>query len=865
MRARRGCTTSRSLGLILHQTLEIPLDKVENCESCAERVTAELGEWTGVDGVKSTRHGAALAVEFDPAVCDLASVEKAGTALVAEYATRFDHIELGIEGMDCTDCATKIERAVDRLDGVSHADVNFATARMRVECEREKIDSDRVAAQVRRLGYRTTTGDEGPSAAPTSRFALGREERLTLAAAALMLVGVALEVIAQRYAAYLYGAAVLVGLPPIARSGVAGLIATRRPDIKFLMTVATIGAGLIGAWMEAALVVVLFSFGEVLEGRAVAKARNELSSLVSLTPDTAHRFINGDQAFESVPVSELAIGDLVLVRPGERVSADGVIESGSSSIDQAAVTGESVPIDKQTGDGVFAGTLNGEGMLKVRVDREPGDATVAKIAKLVAEAQSRKSPSERWVDAFARVYTPIVIELAVVVAILPPLAFGTAFADSFYSALALLILACPCALVLSTPISIVSSLARASAAGLLVKGGGVLEQTAAIQTLAFDKTGTLTSGQPRVTRVEPLSGSEDDVLQIAASLEQGSDHPLALAIVDAAEKRDLRVPVVGDFTAVAGFGARGTAGGKLIEVGRAEMFEPRRISKRAAALLSEVASAGATAVLVIANGSEIGVLGLADVERPEAIEAIQMLKNMGVDETIMLTGDNEQTAKTIADRVGVGKFRAGLLPADKTQIVEQLGSGVAMVGDGVNDAPALASAQVGVAMGSAGSDSAIEVADVAIMGDDLRKIPQLIGTARWTRSVVRQNVVFSLGTKVVAAGFLAAGALPLWAAVASDVGASLVVVFNGLRLSVGTPVGRVSRSPLLPKKPRTSGQNESEHDHDHDHGHDHGDHDHGHADSSEHSREHALPLASVESGCECCDHEHESDVESEKK
>lgn len=842
-----------------HETLEIPLDEVENCESCAERVTGELVEWDGVDIVKPARHGTALAIEFDPALCDAASVEKAGTALVADYAARFDHIELGIEGMDCTDCATKIERAVDRLDGVSHADVNFATARMRVEYEKSRIDTGKVAAQVRRLGYQAVADGDPKVDTPSGKFSLGLEERITLAAAALMLVGVAMEVFAQRYAAYFYGAAVLVGLPQIARSGVTGLVATRRPDIKFLMTVATIGAGLIGAWLEAALVVVLFSFGELLEGRAVSRARNELSSLVSLAPDTANRLVVSGQMYEKVDASDLKVGDQVLVRPGERVSADGVVESGASSIDQAAVTGESVPVDKGEGDRVFAGTLNGEGMLKIRVDREPGDATVAKIARLVAEAQSRKSPSERWVDAFARVYTPIVIELAIVVAILPPIAFGTAFADSLYSALALLILACPCALVLSTPISIVSALARASAAGLLVKGGGVLEQTASIRTVAFDKTGTLTSGRPQVTRIEPIVGSSDEVLQVAASLEQGSDHPLAVAIVGAANERGLELPVVGDFTAVPGFGARGTAGGKVIEVGRADLFDGR-LGRRAAQLLAEVADSGATAVLVVGNGSELGVLGLADVKRPEAAEAVRLLESLGANDTVMLTGDNEQTAKSIAKQVGVKTFRAGLLPDDKTQFIEGLGPGVAMVGDGVNDAPALASAQIGIAMGSAGSDSAIEVADVAIMGDDLRRIPQLIGMARWTRVVVRQNVVFSLGTKLVAAGFLVAGALPLWAAVATDVGASLVVVFNGLRLLVGLPTGRLRSIPLLPARPKTTPRDEpgnqdelSQAGHVHQHG-----------ATGGQELETALPVADVESDCECCDHvDHDGDHKKE--
>ncbi|MDW5598094.1 cation-translocating P-type ATPase [Conexibacter stalactiti] len=543
----------------------------------------------------------------------------------------------------------------------------------------------------------------------------------------------------------------------------------------------------------------------------------------------------GDAAEErEVAASELRVGDLVVVRPGERLPADGLVAEGRSAVDQAAITGESVPVDVAPGDRVFAGTLNAHGLLAIRVERAPGDTTLARIGRLVAEAQARRAPAERWVDAFARVYTPAVIALAVLVAAVPPLAWDASFDGSFYSALALLILACPCALVLSTPVTIVSALGRASAAGVLVKGGEQLERAAAIRTVAFDKTGTLTAGRPRVVSVVPLGGEDrhfaplhgvqsdappadadaDELLATAAALEQGSEHPLAAAIVGAARERGLQLAPVADFAARPGFGATGTVAGHAVAIGKPAMFETppagaapadaagtlvRWAAARAA--LDRAVAAGQTAVLVTRDGLPLGVLGLADPPRAEAAEAVAQLRRLGIDRTVLLTGDNAQAAQAIAAATGIAAVRAEQLPADKAQALQDLGEGVAMVGDGVNDAPALAGAALGVAMGSAGSDTAIEVADVALMGDDPRKVAGLIGLARWTRATVRANVVFSLATKLIAAALLAAGLLPLWGAVLTDVGASLVVVLYGLRLLVAKPGGRLRGIPVLARVP----------------------------------------------------------------
>jgi Cd2+/Zn2+-exporting ATPase len=852
------------------------------CGDCAQRLRGALGEHDGVRGV--TAAGGRLLVELDDDRCSRDCLLRAWERARGEIDDHYAHTVMTVDGMDCASCARTVTAAIGRLPSVSGVEVSFTTGRMLVEHEPASLDRGAVEKRVAQLGYRVrgedapvaTGGGPGTAAAaadptaagaaaaggPLARLAvslraLRAADLLTLVSFALLLVAVVLDLATSFPAAWLYGAAVAVGIGPIARSGIVALVTTRRPEIKFLMTIAAIGAVAIGAWMEAALVVVLFAVGEWLEGRAVARARRELESLVTLAPQTARlRDASADGGEREVAVSALALGDLVVVRPGERLPADGTVAEGRSAVDQAAITGESVPVDKEPGDGVFAGTLNAQGLLVVRVESAPGDTTLARIGRLVAEAQARRAPSERWVDAFARVYTPAVIAVASLVAVVPPLAWDATWDGSLYSALALLILACPCALVLSTPVTIVSALGRASAAGVLVKGGEHLERAAAIRTVAFDKTGTLTAGRPQVVAVEPVgdgpaapsgalplaepaaapsgalplaepaaactdgccapetvapTGAADDLLATAAALEQGSEHPLAAAIVTAARERGLALAPVSGFSARPGFGARALVGGREVVAGKPGLFGDE-IRAALAAPLERIAAAGQTAVVVTRDGAPLGAIGLADPPRPEASEATAQLARLGV-RTAMISGDNAAAAAAVAAAVGIDEVRADALPADKARVVGELGGDVAMVGDGVNDAPALASAALGVAMGSAGSDTAIEVADVALMGDDPRKVAGLIGLARWTRATVRANIAFSLGTKLVAAAFLAAGMLPLWAAVASDVGASLVVVLWGLRVLVASPSGRMAGMPVL-ERPRRATAPPAAHHHD---------------------------------------------------
>ena len=844
------------------ETIDLPLGADADCTPCAGRLRDVVSHHAGVEAVRGMRDDTVLRVTLDAERCDAACLGAAVDEAREDLHRRFAHRELAVAGMDCADCATRIEQTVARLPGVDGVTVSVTAARMRLELDTRVGDLDDVRRRVSRLGYGIADVAPGATTAPLPASAAGDaccgghdaactssppsagrapvvavgplrtaaaewlrgSDRVTGIAAALLALAVLLDVLPVHgaWADGAYGLATLAGGVAIARSGIRGALATRRPDMNLLMAIAVVGAVAIGAWLEAALVVVLFSVGELLEGRAVGRARRELEALVELAPQVAvvrRTHVHGDgtphEQDVEVPVAELRIGDLLVVAPGGQLPADGTIVQGASAIDQAAITGESTPVDRVAGDAVFAGTLNGEGLLLVETTSAPGDTTLDRIARLVADAQARRSPSERWVQAFARVYTPIVIVAALVVTTIPPALGLLALGDAFYSALALLILACPCALVLSTPVSIVSALGRASAAGVLVKGGAHLERAATIRTVAFDKTGTLTAGTPRVVQIDAIApdgtphpagatpqATADAVLALAAALERGSRHPLAVAIVAAADDAGLVVPAASDLRSLTGLGAAGTVDGAPVRVGSPRLFADAGPSS-ADVLARRLQEAGRTVVLVERDGVVVGALGLADRPRPEAREATALLARVGVERTAMLTGDTARTAAAVAADLGITDVHADLMPGDKSDAVRRLGDGVAMVGDGVNDTPALAAADLGIAMGGAGSPAAVEVADVALMGDDPRKVAELIGLARWTRSVVRQNIAFSLGTKAVAAIFLLFGALPLWAAVGVDVGASLLVVANGLRLVRGRPIGG-SSLPLLERRPATA-------------------------------------------------------------
>ena len=563
-----------------------------------------------------------------------------------------------------------------------------------------------------------------------------------------------------------------------------GVIALRHfnLNINALMSVAVTGAAILGQWPEAAMVMVLFAIAEMIEERSLDRARRAVESLMTMAPETATVQVNS--VWIEVPASSVALSTVVRVRPGERIALDGVVVLGASAVDQAAITGESVPVDREIGDSVFAGSINQNGELQYRVTAGASDSTLARIIRAVQEAQATRAPTQRFVDAFAKYYTPAVFALALAIAVIPPLAMGAEWFTWVYRALVLLVIACPCALVLSTPISVVSGLTAAARRGILVKGGLYMEQGHRLTVLALDKTGTLTQGKPAVTDVVALQGTEVEVLLLAAALSARSDHPVSKAIASRNMAGEV-LPEVMKFTALQGRGIEGFIANVRYRLGNHRLVEETNASTPALeAALDTLERQGKTAVVLMREHMAVGVFAIADRVRPESAEAVRQLKQLGI-RPVMLTGDNRYTAEAIAKQVGIEDVRSELLPWEKLKAIEELraqGIVVGMVGDGINDAPALAKSNIGFAMGAAGTDTAIETADVALMDDDPRKLAEFVRLSRATKAVLWQNIIFALGIKVVFLSLAVTGDATLWMAVFADMGGSLAVVFNGLRL-----------------------------------------------------------------------------------
>ncbi len=685
-----------------------------------------------------------------------------------------------VEGMDCASCAMTVEKRVATLQGMRRAVVNFAAGRLDAEHTPE-LTVEKIEAAVRDAGYGVGQADE------TEKTPFWRAPRtlLTAASALLFLAGLALSLAGAPEVARIgiYSTAIVVGGYPIFRAALVGLRA-RHLDMNVLMSAATVGAVGIGQWAEAASVVVLFSAGNALQVYAVDRTRGAVRALARLAPDEALVMRNGSEVV--VSAEEVAVGDIVIVRPGERLAVDGEVVEGASAVNEAPVTGESVPVEKGQGDAVYSGSLNGSGGLLVRAAKRAGDSTLQRISRLVEEAQAKKAPAEQFVDRFSRVYTPGVVIVAVVVAAVPPL-FGASFGEWFYRALALLIIACPCALVISTPVTVVSGIGAASRRGILIKGGAALEAAGRLKALAFDKTGTLTEGRPVVSRVVALNDETGDaVLKLAAALERRSEHPLAHAILTAAEVRNPGdLPSVAGFRSIAGRGAEGEISGMRYVIGSPRLFAEKEIPlHNAEEALAEIESAGETPVLLGDEGSVLAAFGLADAVRPDARKTLETLRDAGVSELVMLTGDAEAPARRISDELGIS-YCAGLSPEGKVEAVRDLvreNGAAGMVGDGVNDAPALASSSVGFAMGAAGTDVALETADVALMQDDLPKLAEAIKLSRAAERVIRQNVFVSIAIKGLFVLLAPFGLVALWLAVLADMGTSIAVTLNGLRL-----------------------------------------------------------------------------------
>ncbi len=573
------------------------------------------------------------------------------------------------------------------------------------------------------------------------------------------------------------------GLPTYKKGWIA--LRNRNLNMNALMSLAVTGAFLIGQWPEGAMVMFLFALAEVIEAKSLDRARNAIRGLLALAPEKA-TVRQADGRWVEVAAAEVPLEARVRVRPGERIALDGVLLAGHSTVNQSPITGESLPIEKTEGDPVFAGTINEAGSFEYRVTATATNSTLARIIHAVEAAQGSRAPTQRFVDQFARVYTPAVFAVALGMAIVPPLALGTPWFDALYRALVLLVIACPCALVISTPVTIVSGLATAARHGILVKGGAYLEAGRQLALLAIDKTGTLTHGKPEQTDFARLSdGDETSMRSIAASLAGRSDHPVSQALARAAEADGIALREVEDFAAIPGRGIRGRVDGRLYQLGNHRLVEERQLCSSALeARLDALERQGKTVVLLADETGVLALFTVADTVRPTSREAIAELHAQGV-KTVMLTGDNPHTAEAIAAQVGIDEARGNLLPEDKLAVIESLlspAAKVGMAGDGINDAPALARADIGFAMGAAGTDTAIETADVALMDDDLRKIALFVRISRLTASVLRQNIALALGIKAVFIGLTFAGQASMWMAVFADMGASLLVVANGLRL-----------------------------------------------------------------------------------
>ncbi len=713
---------------------------------------------------------------------------------------------LGVPDMDCATCARRITDRLEHLDGIEGVETRIVSKDLRVNFDPDRTTKGTIEEAIRSLGY--TVERDGQGAAPETRDRRARvwwspEAWLSYASGAGLAVGLLLRIAglsprlavleplsgvawAVDLAALLFIAAALVGGLNFFPKGLrAARIA--RLDMNFLMTVAIFGALGVGEFIEAGSIAFLFGIAELLERYAVDRARRSLEALLDLAPATARVYRDGRVV--ELPVTEVEPGDLARVLPGEKVPIDGWVRDGVSAVDQSPITGESMPATKSPGDYVYAGSMNRDGYLEVEAAKRAGDTTLAHIIHLVEEAESTRSPSERFVDRFARYYTPAVTLLAVAVITVPPLAFGGAFATWFVRGLTLLVISCPCALVISTPVAVVSGITSAARNGVLIKGGVHLEALADIEVVALDKTGTLTRGELAVAEVVATEASETDareLLSIAAAVESRSEHPIARAIGSQAAETDADVDFeITDFEAIPGQGAAARLNGTTYRIGRPEFFDDQLEPWRAE--LERLADRGQTPVCVGNDDRVLGLIAVADRERDEAARVIEELRALGVRRIVMLTGDHEATARTVARRLGVDEYYAGLLPDEKVARVRRLEEeygGVAMVGDGVNDAPALAAARVGIAMGAAASDVALETADVALMADDLAFLPYLFRLSRRGSAVIRQNITVSIALKVS----LAAGVFPGWvslitAVLVGDMGASLAVTANALRLA----------------------------------------------------------------------------------
>ncbi|MCD1293765.1 heavy metal translocating P-type ATPase [Methanocella sp. CWC-04] len=770
------CASCNAMLLSSAKTDRIRVEGLD-CIDCASKLESHLNSTPGIISSSLNFGTGTLTVKHTLDTGKIISlIEESGYGVTCENE-RTDVFE--IQGLDCADCAQKLEKYIAGMQGVLKASLNFSTAVLTVKhsCRREEI-SDAISG----MGYSFNVLTDGK----TKASFLSRNKRAisTIVSGSGFAAGFTAPFLGfpPEISTAFYLIAILVGGFYVARSAIYSFKALT-PDMNMLMTIAVLGAIAIGQWEEAAAVVFLFSVGNSLQSYTLDKTRNSIKSLISLSPDDASVIRNGIE--KRVPVKAIEPEDIIVIRPGERIPMDGIVTEGASTVNQAPITGESIPVMKSPGSEVFAGTINERGTLEVRVTGRFEDNTLSKIIHMVEEAQNRKAPAQEFVDRFAKYYTPLVICGAIATAALPPLILGQPFDMWFYRALVLLVISCPCALVISTPVSIVAAIGSASRNGVLIKGGSYLEECSKVKALAFDKTGTLTEGKPEVTDMVTFNGvTKEEALRIAASLESRSEHPLAGAIMKAYGDNGLMK--VASFESITGMGIKARVDGNEYRIGSYRMFDllPGDASEK----LRELQEDGKIPVILGGPEGIIAVMGIMDKLRPGSSTSIKSLHDAGIDEIVMLTGDSTITAKAISNMAGVDGYHAELLPADKVDMVRRMkdrNGSVAMVGDGVNDAPALAEADVGIAMGATGSDTAIETADIALMSNDLSKLSYVFRLGKRTMKIIKQNVAFSVTIKAAFIVLAIFGMANLWMALFADTGAAILVILNGMRLLRG--------------------------------------------------------------------------------
>ena len=754
-----------------------------DCQNCAQTIEKTIVGLEGVEKADVSVLNGDMNIRFDPSI--ISSYKITDTVKSLGYTVGENDKQVSsfkISGMDCADEEKIIRNQLNDVEGIHNLNFDLIGERLTVE---HSLSSHAIIQSISGAGFSVEVEGNGQKTSGDNR--LRKRIILTALSGLLIAVGATINMTDTLNIPVLpfYITAIFLSGFVAARKAYFA-IKTFTLDMNFLMTLAVLGAAFIGEWLEGAMVIFLFSIAELLEAGSLNRAREAIKSLMGLAPDTA-RVIREDGNFATVKIEEIKVGEFLSVRPGERIPLDGELSASNGFVNQAPITGESIPIEKAEGDSVYAGSINGDSALKIRVTRISSESTLSTIVKLVEEARNNKSPAEKFVDKFSRYYTPSVVAISIFLVLVPTLLFNEPFSIWFYRSLVLLVVACPCALVISTPVTIVSGLTRAARSGVLVKGGNYLEAMAQVNAVILDKTGTITAGKPEVVDILPLNHmSSNEIMSTAAAVESASEHPVAKAVLSAAENMGADFDKGEKLHNHPGEGTHAVVDGRQVYVGNHAYFEKSGLcNPEIEETLEKIEETGRTAVLVWEEKSPIGIIAVQDVVRPVANNVVAQLKTLGVKKVLLLTGDNIRTAAAAAEEAGIDDFRGDLMPEEKMNIVSELtndGFKTMMVGDGVNDTPALAAADVGVAMGSAGSDQAIETADVALMSDDLTKLPFGISLAKKSLKIVKQNISFAIGIKALFMLMAPFGLATLWMAVAADMGASLIVIANGMRV-----------------------------------------------------------------------------------